>query len=130
MRIKAAGTILVVDDEEAVRKLVHTLLDGVGYENVLEADGPDRAVEIAAKYQQPIHLLISDIVLGSDVNGMELARTITDLRPDTHVLLMSGHSPQPLKLEAGWKFIAKPFAPSEFLIAVRQMLELVNTQAA
>ena len=116
-------TILIVDDEAIVRKLVHTTLLGCGYEDVLEAGDAEKAVEIAEECGKPIHLLLSDIVLGGEVTGIDLAKTITDSRPDTKVLLMSGYPNQPIELQPGWQFIPKPFVPSQLLTMVHRILD-------
>ena len=121
--MKAAGTILLVEDQEAVRKLVRTALFSFGHQDVAEADGPDRALEIARHSRTPIPLLLSDIDLGADIDGIQLAKTITGFRPEVKVLLMSGQAHQPRELAPGWQFIPKPFMPSELLATVRQILE-------
>src|SRR5437763_9969027 len=116
-------TILIVDDEAAVRTLVHTALVGFGYDDVLEAGDAERAVGIVENYGKPIHLLVSDIMLGGGATGIDLARTLTDSRPDTKVLLMSGYANQPIELKPGWQFIPKPFVPSQLLTIVHRILE-------
>jgi DNA-binding response OmpR family regulator len=128
MSMTPAGTILLVEDQDAVRKMVQAALSAFGYKNVAEADGPDRALEIAEQNGTPIQLLLTDINLGSDIDGIQLAKKITALSSGTKVLLMSGHANQPLVLETGWHFIPKPFTPSELVAAVRTSLETPSVE--
>src|SRR5690242_12879743 len=97
--MKPAETILLVDDEDCVRKLVRTLLNQFGYQNLLEANGAGQALQIARQESTPIHLLLSDISLGSEIDGTQLARLVTTRRPDTKVLLISGRPDLPMDLE-------------------------------
>jgi DNA-binding NtrC family response regulator len=119
----APTTILIVDDEASIRNFVHTALLEFGYEDVLEAGDAERAVDIVEKSGKPIHLLLSDIMLGGGATGIDLARTITDSQPDTKVLLMSGYPNQPIELKPGWQFIPKPFVPSQLLTMVQRILD-------
>lgn len=121
--MKAGGTILLVEDQEAVRKIIHTALFSFGHQNVAEADGPDQAMKIARHSRTPIQLLLSDIDLGSEVDGIQLAKAIIDFTPELKVLLMSGRPHQSLELAPDWQFISKPFTPVQLLAAVRQVLE-------
>jgi CheY-like chemotaxis protein len=121
-----AGTILIVDDEQNVRRLVHTVLDHFGYERLLETDRADRAVELAQNLT-PVQLLLSDINLGGGMDGIRLATVITAMTSATKVLLMSGR-PKPRDLKPDWGFLNKPFAPSDLLVAVQRILESPMTQ--
>jgi hypothetical protein len=76
----------------------------------------------------PIQLLLSDINLGGDIGGVQLATVITGMTPGTKVLLMSGR-PKPLDLKPGWQFLHKPFAASELLVAVRGIVETTSVQS-
>jgi DNA-binding NtrC family response regulator len=120
MRMKAAGTILIVDDEESVRKLVRAVLQRIGYDTLLETDRADRAVELAQALT-PIQLLLSDINLGGGIDGVQLARLVTGIAPGTKVLLMSGR-PKPIDVKSDWQFLPKPFSASELIVAVRRIL--------
>jgi DNA-binding NtrC family response regulator len=121
MGMKAPGTILIVDDEQSVRRLVHTVLDQFGYERLLETDRADRAVELAQAVS-PIQLLLSDIHLGGDIDGVQLAGIISGITPGTKVMLMSGRT-KPLDLKPEWHFLQKPFTASELLLAVREIVD-------
>jgi two-component system cell cycle sensor histidine kinase/response regulator CckA len=116
-------TILVVDDEELVRKLVSTALSGYGYEEVLEAEDATQALEILEIHERPIHLLLSDIVMPGELNGRDLARKIADARPETKILLMSGYEEDDLRqLPEGWHFIRKPFLTGALIESVELIL--------
>jgi len=119
----APVTILLVDDEASVRRFVHTALLEFGYEDILDAGDAERAVDIVEKIGKPIHLLLSDIMLGGGATGIDLAKTVTDSRPATKVILMSGYPNQPIELKPGWQFIPKPFVPSQLLTMVHRILE-------
>jgi DNA-binding NtrC family response regulator len=124
----APGNLLVVDDDETVRKLVVTALHVFGYENVWEAGEAKPAVDFARTNPTSIRLLISDICLGTGMNGIQLAKAVKDWRPDIKVLLMSGRAPQPLDLEPAWEFLPKPFATSELISVVQRILDPFGIQ--
>jgi DNA-binding NtrC family response regulator len=116
-------TILVVDDETAIRRMVRVMLLACGYQDVLEAASADEALEISEQRRRPFDLLLSDVILGVGWNGVTLAREITAARPDTKVLLMSGDtSPDNLALPEGWGFIQKPFMLGALLQSVESVL--------
>src|SRR5713101_1880723 len=81
-------TILVVDDESDVCELARDCLVAAGY-RVLEATDGEEALRIAEAHTEPIHLLLTDVIMPR-LNGVELAGRLTRLRPDTKVLYMSG----------------------------------------
>jgi DNA-binding response OmpR family regulator len=126
--MKSAGSILIVDDEDSVRRFVRTVLDQFGCEKLLETDRADRALELALK-RPPIRLLLSDIDLGRGIDGIQLATIITSMMPDTKVLLMSGRQSRALELKCGWQFLAKPFGASDLLIAMRRVLGAIDVQS-
>ena len=98
-------TILIVDDVDVVRKFVHTILSASGYENLLEAEDAAQALDIVRGHQEPIHLLISDVVMPGGMDGMELAAAIHKVRPETKIVLMSGYEEQSGGgLPLGWHF--------------------------
>ena len=83
-------TILLVEDEEVLRELTRDLLAGSGYA-VLEAESPEKAVEIARHHAGPIHLLLTDVIMPR-MNGPKLAEQIAAIRPDMKVVYMSGYT--------------------------------------
>ena len=85
-----AETILVVDDEAALRELTCSLLSDSGY-TVLEAKSPDHALQIASEHRETIHLLLTDVVMPG-MNGQVLAQKLAVMRPDIKVVYMSGYT--------------------------------------
>jgi CheY-like chemotaxis protein len=118
-------TILLVEDEAPVRKLVAELLEGSGYA-VLQADDGVAALEIAKAFQGPIHLLLTDVVM-RNMGGQLLSRKLLEARPDTRILYMSGYTDESflrMKVRNGsLSFMQKPFSPSHLLTKVRQTLD-------
>jgi DNA-binding NtrC family response regulator len=92
----------------------------------MEASNPDAALSMARSAARPIDLLISDVNLGSDKDGIELAREIASANPRLNVLLISGGPKPERDMPCGWRFLAKPFKIAEFLIVVRDSLATVK----
>jgi two-component system cell cycle sensor histidine kinase/response regulator CckA len=118
-------TLLVVDDEDALRDVAGRILTGAGYE-VLAADCGSRALELAAEHSGEIDLLVSDVVMPGML-GKELAERLTDARPTTRVLYMSGYA-QPIlasqgNLDPSVVLLEKPFTATDLLTAVRKRLD-------
>lgn len=117
-------TILLVEDDGSVRALVKDLLRAMAY-RVLEADNGDAALVLEKQFKEPIHLLLTDVIMPG-ISGAELARTFQEIRPDARVLFMSGYAHEAIGgegvLEPGLQFIQKPFSPRELLEKVRQIL--------
>jgi two-component system cell cycle sensor histidine kinase/response regulator CckA len=118
-------TLLVVEDEAALRDVAGRILSGAGY-RVLAADGGNQALELAALHDGTIDLLVSDVVMPGML-GKELAERLTGVRPDTRVLYMSGYA-QPVlasqgTLEPGVALLEKPFTAADLLSAVRRRLD-------
>jgi CheY-like chemotaxis protein len=118
-------TILVAEDEEAVRTLVRRALERQGYV-VLEARGAIEALEVARRHQGQIHLLLTDVVM-PDRGGREVADAIRAQRPGIRVLYMSGYTDDAVVkhgIEASTdSFIQKPFTPSHLSRKVRNILD-------
>ena len=117
-------TILVVEDEESVRMLVRKALERYGY-HVLTAGTPHEAIALARGSNNPIHLLISDVVL-PQMSGRALADRILPAKPGTRLLFMSGYTDDAIVhhgvLDEGTPFIQKPFTPQALARKVRQVL--------
>ena len=117
-------TILVVDDDTAVRGVVRRILEGGGY-RVLEAENGAAAIEIA-NTGDGIGVLVTDMVM-PEMGGRELALAIRGSHPDIAVLLMSGYTNAPsLRTEiddTGFAFLEKPFTSSVLLQAVADLLD-------
>lgn len=126
---RGTGTILLVEDEEAVRELVQNILTGRGYE-VMVADSPWQAEEVAAQFPGEIHLLLTDVVMPGQ-SGRELAAKISTRRPNIRVLYMSGYTENVVTsgglLEDGLAFLQKPFSPAALLHKIREVLSHTTT---
>ena len=118
-------TILLVEDEEAVRAIVSKILQNKGY-TVLEAHHGHEALQICKDHQGPIHLMVTDVVM-PHMSGRELAERLTSLRPELRVLYMSGYPDKAIAhhgvLEAGTSFLQKPFTLSALECKVRDLLD-------
>ncbi len=103
-------TVLVVDDEPEIRKLVGAMVGSFGY-NVLTADSGEHALTLY-RHHGPIELLITDVV-APGMSGPMLADKLTTLQPDLKVLFISGydntHMVQKYVVEKGHALLAKPF---------------------
>ena len=118
-------TILLVEDEEAVRAIVRKILQNKGY-TVLEAHHGHEALRICKDHQGPIHLMVTDVVM-PHMSGRELAEHLTSLRPELRVLFMSGYPDNAIVhhgvLGAGTSFLQKPFTLRALECKVRDLLD-------
>jgi CheY-like chemotaxis protein len=118
-------TILVVEDEEEVRRLVHRILAERGY-RVLEAAHPGAALDIASDFAGKIDLLLTDVVMPR-MSGPVLAKLLTETRPDLAVLFMSGYTDNAVVhhnvINADQAYIQKPFSRDDLARAVRRVLD-------
>ena len=122
----AGETILLVEDDPHVQRIVRNILTRSGY-RVLAADGAKEALQLAeAANGSTIHLLLSDLVMPG-TSGRELAVQVQALRPDISVLYMSGYTDDAVirrgVLEAGMAFIQKPFGADDLVRRVREVLD-------
>ncbi len=122
---RGAGTVLVVEDDEQLRRLTHRALDAQGY-TVLVADRGATALDIARRHKGEIDLLLTDVIM-PDTNGRKLAETIQAARPGMRVLYMSGYPDGAIAshgmLEPGVAYLAKPFTTEAITRRVREVLE-------
>jgi CheY-like chemotaxis protein len=118
-------TILVVEDDAAVRSLSAAVLRQHGYQVFEVSRGAD-AMELVGRFQEPIHLLVTDLVM-PEVGGRELAALIELKRPGIKVLYMSGYADQALVgtdvLLPEMHFLQKPFTRSTLARKVREILD-------
>ena len=117
-------TILVVDDDPAIRRLMRRMLEGHGYQ-LLEAGNGRDGIKIAAEYEQPIHLLVTDVVM-PHASGFDLVQDLTASHPETKVLYISGYADDAVEVRRGLKksdqgFLPKPFTQTELLQKVRDV---------
>ena len=125
MALAAGGeSVLLVEDEEQVRRLTRTILERYGYK-VFEASSGAQALEVAAAFTGPIHLLLTDVVMPGG-SGSDLAREIAKARPGIHVLYMSGYTDSSviknLILSPGTPFLQKPFTSDGLYRKIREIL--------
>jgi CheY-like chemotaxis protein len=117
-------TVLVVEDEEAVRHLVCRVLRGKGY-RVLEAPHAEAALVIASATVEAIHLLLTDIVMPG-LGGPALAAQLTSERPALRVLFITGYAPEAVdrhgELAAAGALLEKPFTADQLARKVREVL--------
>jgi CheY-like chemotaxis protein len=122
--VRGTETILVVEDQEDVRKLLVEVLSQYGY-RVRAAINGTEALQTAKRFPGPIDLMITDVVMPG-MTGPELASKLAPSRPAMRVLYMSGYTQTLIDrqglVETGVAFIAKPFGPKELLQQVRRIL--------
>lgn len=125
-RLGRGEVILVVEDEPDVRRMAERILSKGGY-SVIGANGGEEAVEICRRADQPIQLLLTDVIMPGML-GTELVERIKEIRPDLGVVFMSGYShevlaPGALAEHGANAFIEKPFNTGELLRAVHDLLD-------
>ena len=120
-----AERILLVEDEEAVRRMAARALVGRGY-TVLEAANGAEALELVRQDPEPIDLVVSDVIMPV-LGGRELGERLAELRPGIRLLFISGYADDDVTrrglLVPGSPFLQKPFEPDAFARKVRQILE-------
>lgn len=127
-------TVLLVEDEDAVRRLVRDVLEVGGYK-VYEAPGGEQALELLESHirDNPVHLLLTDVVMGG-MSGRELAERLKAARPHTKVLFMSGYTEDAIIRHgiytAQAAFIGKPFSPAAIAAKVREVLDASASPSA
>lgn len=118
-------TILLVEDEQAVRELATMILQEAGY-HLLAASTPEEAMALERAYAGDINLLLTDVIMPG-MTGREVALQMTRLRPNIPVLYMSGYTEDVMAfqqlLEIGAYLVEKPFYPKELLRMVRRAIE-------
>ena len=123
--VRGDETILLLEDEDGVRRLAREVLEKQGY-TVLEASGWHEARDLVARHTGPIHLLLTDVVM-PEMGGPEAVSRFSALRPGIRVLYMSGHTNNAVLhqgiVDAGLSFLPKPFTPRELARRVRQSLD-------
>ncbi len=123
--LKGDETILVVEDNEMLSKVLITALTRMGYK-VLSAATGSEALEISESHEGPIHLLISDMVL-SDMNGREIAEALKEKYPELKVIFISGYDESAVSqngvLKEGINFLQKPFTLDVLSKKIREVLD-------
>jgi two-component system, cell cycle sensor histidine kinase and response regulator CckA len=120
-----AETILLVEDDDAIRTLVARLLRSKGYQVVDAANAGEALLEVE-NLAGPLHLLLSDIVMPL-MSGVKLAMRLRETLPDIKVILMSGYPDSTLsekeRLESGFHFLQKPVDPETLTRTLREILD-------
>jgi two-component system, cell cycle sensor histidine kinase and response regulator CckA len=125
-RSAAAGqeTILLVDDEEALRVAARRMLQRAGFTVLQASDGAD-ALRVMAEHTGPVHALVTDVVMPG-VGGPELARRLREVRPDLPTLFISGYTEEGIRTQGALQpeaaFLEKPFSPEDLIRKVRELL--------
>jgi PAS domain S-box-containing protein len=118
-------TIVVVEDEEHVRALVCQILDGRGY-TVLDARNGHEALDLCARHQGPIHLMVTDVVMPL-MSGRDLAERVVRTRPELKILYVSGYTDNVIAhhgvLKKGFALVQKPFTAETLARKVREVLD-------
>jgi CheY-like chemotaxis protein len=120
---RGAGTILLVEDEDALRGLGREVLEAHGY-TVLDAASGSEALCVLAEHAGPLHLLVTDVIMPG-MSGRVLAEHVRRERPGTPLVYMSGYTDDVLSnhaVEAGISFLEKPFSPQALLRRVQEAM--------
>ena len=122
---KGNETLLIVEDEPAVRQFLRAALGRYGYKVLESIDGAD-AIHVAASYSGPIHLLITDVVMPG-MGGREVAQQVMLYHGETRVLYVSGYTDDAVVrhgvIDAVDSFLQKPFSPLALARKVRTILD-------
>jgi PAS domain S-box-containing protein len=124
LELAEAPTVLLVEDEDSVRRLMHKFLERGAYQ-ILEARNAEDAIAIADVHKTPIQVLVTDVAM-SGITGTELANRLAPRHPDMKVLFVSGYRHHTLEHEGLWKdglnLLPKPFPAVELLRRVQVLL--------
>jgi signal transduction histidine kinase len=126
---RGSATVLVVEDEPAVREIAVAILGDLGY-SVLEAADGDSALRVFGANASSVDLLLTDVVLPGRVRGRELAERIKSIRPEVKVLFMSGYTENSIvhhgRLDDGVQLLGKPFKRE---LLARKVAEVLSATA-
>jgi CheY-like chemotaxis protein len=121
-------TILLVEDESAVRNVARQILERCGY-TVIEAAGGNQALDLAAKMPGTIHLLLTDVVM-PEMSGRVLGERFAEMKPGIRILYMSGYTDDAVVrhgiLQANIAYLPKPFSTESLARKVREVLDSPN----
>ncbi|MBS0473027.1 MAG: response regulator [Proteobacteria bacterium] len=130
--VTGQDTILLVEDEEAVRSFAARALKMRGY-SVLEASGGEEALEIVKTHKGPIDLLVTDVVM-PNMDGPTLVRNVKRIKPDMAVIFMSGYAEEAFRRNeenaADLHFLPKPFGLKQFAAKVKEVLSTAPVKKA
>ena len=127
--LRGTETVLLVEDEEALRRAAAEFLSLRGYTVLQARDGLD-ALSVAKNHGSTIHLAVTDVVM-PHMSGGELARELETLRPETRVLFVSGYAGQTVVdhkvVDVENNFLQKPFTLKQLANKVRTVLDRTRT---
>ena len=122
--MRGQETILLVEDEAAIRLLAREILEANGYV-VLEAGDGATALDRYARHEGPIHLVLTDVVMPA-ISGPDLARRVKAVRPDVKILYISGYTAEKLDHHGVFggevALLEKPFTPATLMAKIREVL--------
>ena len=125
--LKGSETILLAEDDLSVKTTSVRILKNCGYRVLTASDG-EEALRIAEQFKEPIHLLLTDVIMPK-MDGLQLAQRIAALRPKIKIVFMSGYTTEALVqreiIEKNVPFISKPFEPQALAREVRRTLDVV-----
>ena len=128
--ISGSETVLIVEDNDALRKLAKNALRKYGYE-ILEAENGEKALNVSETHEGPIHLLLTDVVMPT-MSGTDLSEKLQSIRPETRVIYMSGYTADAIVrngiLRQDINFIEKPFSLESLGKKVRQVLDNIKQE--
>ena len=123
--LKGSETILLVEDNDQVRSLILAILERQGY-SVLVAEDGIHALEVLERFNDPVHLLLTDVIMPG-MNGIDLFKKISASRRNVRVIYMSGYADDVILeqggAEVGLPFIQKPFSVKDITTKVRDVLD-------
>jgi len=122
--LEGKETVLIVDDEPSIRRLILDTLEPLGY-RIIEASCGEEALQRSAMLDNKIDLMLSDIIM-PDMNGIELADRVKELIPSVRILFMSGYTDDTIAhygITDRTKFLQKPLTPRKVAISVREALD-------
>jgi PAS domain S-box-containing protein len=126
--LSGSGTVLIVEDNDGLRKLAQEVLQSYGYRLLVAENGED-ALRVSKEHNGPIHLLLTDVVMPK-MGGKKLAERLQPLYPQMKVIYMSGYTDNAIVhhgvLEPELNFLEKPFTPEGLAGKVRKALESEN----
>ncbi len=128
---KGGETVLIVEDDDALRTVARRALQQCGYK-VLVASNGVQALEQCAQHEEGLHLVVTDMVMPG-MSGIEVAENVASSYPDIKVLLMSGYTRDEAARRGiaseRFAFIEKPFTPARLAARVRELLDGGRTRA-
>ncbi len=123
--VQGHETILLVEDEHSILRMTTMMLERLGY-TVVATSSPGEAIRLVGEYTDPIHLLMTDVVM-PEMNGRDLSKKILTIYPNINRLFMSGYTADVIAhhgvLNKGVNFIQKPFSQKDLAAKVRETLD-------